>query len=115
MTAGSVLEVPVDSSFEAFVESHFSLKAKEFFGALDSDLLDGIDVMAAVVPPRVGIAFRVLIGEGAALRLEDLLADEVFARDKLQVVVFPFRLGEDRVIDVGVCSFEVIHGYALLI
>src|SRR5476651_1186850 len=55
--------------------------------AIDRELLGDIDVLAAAVVARPGIALGVLVREHTSLALEDRVGDEVLRRDQLQGVL----------------------------
>jgi hypothetical protein len=66
--------------------------AEEPFCPVDRQPLGDIDKSAAAViaPPR--IAFRILVGEYRALRLEDGPRDDVLARDQLDLRLLALAL-----------------------
>ena len=71
--------------------------AEQLLGALDGQLLDDVDVLAAAVVAPAGIAFGVLVGEDAAGRLEHGLGDDVLRRDQLDLMLLAAELLADRI------------------
>ena len=78
------------------------LRAEELLRPRDGDLLDDVDVLAAAVVPLARIAFRVLVGEDRALRLEDRATRRVLRGDEFEVVLLPSSLTGDRRGDVRI-------------
>ncbi|MDR6356321.1 hypothetical protein Q3H58_002992 [Pseudomonas psychrotolerans] len=76
--------------------------AEQLLGALDGQLLDLVDVLAATVVALARIAFGVLVGQHAALGFHDALAGVVLRSDQLQVMLLAPRFlahgGEQRII-----------------
>ncbi|MNN47594.1 hypothetical protein D3C81_1620220 [compost metagenome] len=70
--------------------------AEQLFGAVDGDLLDLVDVLAAAVVALARIALGVLVGQPAALGLHDTLAGVVLRGDQLEVVFLTRVLGLHR-------------------
>ena len=69
--------------------------AEEFFGALDGDDLDFVDVFATAIPTAGGVALGVFVGEHAALCLHDGGVGEIFGGDELDVALLAGELGGD--------------------
>ena len=82
------------------------LGAEQRLGAVDGELLDDVDVLAAAVVALARVALGVLVGEDGALRLEDRLRDEVLRRDHLQRRLLAAQLGVHRLGDLGVDLVE---------
>ena len=70
--------------------------AEQLLGAIDGELLDDVDVLAAAVVAATGIAFGVLVGQHAAGGFEDGLGDDVLGRDQLDLVLLAVKLLADR-------------------
>ena len=80
---------------------------KSCLGAVDGQLLDDVDELAAAVVAPARVALGVLVGEDRALRLEHGAADDVLRRDQLEVVLLALRLVADDAIDLRVDAFEL--------
>ena len=76
--------------------------AEQRLRAIDRELLDDVDVLAAAVVALAGIALGVLVREDAPLRLEDRGGHEVLAGDHLQRALLAFELTADRLGHLGV-------------
>ena len=76
--------------------------AEELLGAVDGELFNDVDVLAAAVVALAGIAFRVLVREAGPLGLHDRRGSVVFARDELNVVFLTGGLVADDVPDGGI-------------
>lgn len=76
--------------------------AEELLGAVDGELFNDVDVLAAAVVALAGIAFRVLVREAGTLGLHDRRGSVVFARDELNVVFLTGGLVADDVPDGGI-------------
>ena len=55
--------------------------AEQLLGPIDCQLFNGVHVLTAAVPSFARIAFRVFVGEDAALCFHNGAAGEVFRRD----------------------------------
>jgi hypothetical protein len=75
---------------------------EQALGALDRQRFGNVDVLAAAVVAPSGIALGVLVGQDRALRLEHRAADDVLARDQLDLVLLAAELGLERRGEVGV-------------
>ena len=88
------------------------LGAEQRLRAVDRELLDHVDVLAAAVVALAGIALRVLVGQHAALALEDGLRHEVLRGDHLQRAPLAVQLAVqglgDLGVDVGEGALEVV-------
>ncbi len=78
------------------------LGAEELLGAVDRELLDDVDKLAAAVVALPGIAFGVFIGEHAAGGLHHGRAGVVFAGDHFQAVGLALDFVGDGGPDVGI-------------
>ena len=76
--------------------------SEERLRAIDRQLLNDVDVLAAAVVALAGIALRVLVGQHAALALEDRLGDEVLRGDHLERSLLAVELVLDGVGDLGI-------------
>ena len=81
------------------------LGAEELLGAVDRQLLDLVDDLAAAVVAAAGIALGVLVRRHRADRLEDARPGEVLGCDQLDLRTLPLELlaeqRSDFRIDVG--------------
>src|SRR6202023_3989225 len=77
-------------------------------GAVDGQLLDDVDVLAAAVVALAGVAFGVLVGEHRALRLEHPRAGVVLRGDQLDVLLLAAALAGDRTCELGI---ETLDGH----
>jgi hypothetical protein len=88
------------------------LGAEQRLGAVDRQLLDDVDPLAAAVVARSRIALGVLVGEHAALAFEHGARNEVLRGDQLQRVLLALQLERERLrdlrIDVGQRTVEVV-------
>ena len=65
-------------------------------GAIDGELLDDVDILAAAVIALAGIAFGIFVGEQRAGRIEHGLRDDVLGGDQLDLVLLALGLVLDR-------------------
>ncbi len=82
------------------------LGAEERLDAVDRDLLDHVDVLAAAVVAAPGVALGVLVGENGALGLHDRRRGEVLRGDHLEGGLLAVELGVDGGGDVRVQLVE---------
>ena len=68
---------------------------EQALGAVDRERLGDVDMLAAAIVAFARIAFRVLVGQHRALRLEHGAADDVLAGDQLDLVLLAAELGRD--------------------
>src|SRR5207237_8262807 len=68
------------------------LGAEELLRAVDRELLDLIDEVAAAVVAPPGVALGVLVGRRRPDRLEDRRPREVLRRDQLDLTALPLQL-----------------------
>ena len=78
------------------------LGAEQLLGAVDRELLDDVDVLAAAVVALARIALGVLVRQHAALALQDRLRDEVLRGDHLQRALLAIELEADGLGDLRV-------------
>ena len=78
------------------------LRAEDFLGAIDRQLLDDVDVLATAVPTFPRITFGVLVRQAGTLRLHHRAAREIFRGDQLDVFALASFLRGDRVENFGV-------------
>ncbi len=82
------------------------LGAEELLRAVDRELLDLVDDLAAAVVAAAGIALRVLVRRGGADRLEHRRPREVLRRDELDLPALALELFREESRDVGVDLVE---------
>ncbi len=80
-------------------------RAEQSLGAIDGQLLGHVDVLASAVIALAGIAFRILVGQLAALRFHHRRAGVVFRSDQFDMIL----LAAVFVLDRGP-QFGVGHG-----
>ena len=89
------------------------LGAEELLGAVDRELLDDVDVLAAAVVALSRVALGVLVREHAALALEDGARDEVLRGDHLERALLAIELEADGLgdlrVDVGERAVEEVR------
>ena len=86
-------------------------RSEEATGPLASQVLDDIDELAAsiVSPPRIPLG--VLVGQYAALGLQDSLTDEILRGDHLQGGLLATGLAEDGLGHLGIHGPHMVeHG-----
>ncbi|MNN20665.1 hypothetical protein D3C81_1339560 [compost metagenome] len=84
---------------------------EQLLGAVDGQLLDHIDMLAAPVVTLARVAFGVLVGQFGALGLHHLGAGVVFRSDQLDVVFLALHFTADG---RGQCRVEIGQGQALV-
>jgi hypothetical protein len=77
-------------------------RAEQLLGAIDRDLLDLIDDLAAAVVPLPRQSLGVLVRERRRHRLEHRRRHEILAGDELESVALPCDLLIDELRDLGV-------------
>ena len=82
------------------------LRAEQILRAVDGELLDLVDDLAAAVVPLARISLRVLVGGDGADRFEDGRPREVLRRDQLDLAALPVELAAEQTRDVGVDLVE---------
>ena len=85
------------------------LGAEDLLAAVDGELLDLVDDVAAAVVARARRALGVLVGEHRAGRLEHRAAGEVLAGDELQRLLLADELAAQQLVELGV---EVVERLA---
>ncbi len=78
------------------------LGAEDRLGAIDRQLLGDVDELAAAVVAPARIALGVLVGQHAALAVEDRLGHEVLRGDHLERALLALELVLDGVGDLGI-------------
>ena len=73
--------------------------AEKRLRAIDRELLDDVDILAAAVPAFAGITLGVLVRQAGALRFHHRAAGEILRGDQLDVFALPFFLRGDGVED----------------
>jgi hypothetical protein len=76
--------------------------AEELLGAVDGELLGDVDELAAAVVPLAGVAFRVLVGQYRALRLENATTRVVLGGDQLDMLFLARPLVVERRREFGI-------------
>ncbi len=89
------------------------VRAKQFLGAIDGDLLDYVDVFATAVVACPRQALGVFVGQDGALRLQYRAADGILRRDLFKVVLLPLRLSFDGGRNFGHLAYQVEDIYGL--
>jgi len=82
---------------------------EQIFGAIDCQLLDDVDVLAAAVVARARIALGVLVGQDAALTLEHGAGNEVLRGDQLQGVLLALQFERHSLGDLRIDLRERTH------
>ena len=82
------------------------LGPEQLLGAVDRQLLGDVDVLAAAVVAAPGIALGVLVGQHAALALEDGLGHEVLGGDHLERALLARQLEAQDVGDHGIDNVQ---------
>ena len=85
------------------------LGAEDLLAAVDGELLDLVDHVAAAVVARARQPLRVLVGEHGAGGLEDGAAGEVLAGDELERLLLADELAAQQLVELGV---EVVERLA---
>ena len=80
---------------------------EQALGAVDGELLDHVDILAAAVIAPAGIALGVFIGEERAGCVEHGLGDGVLRSDQFDFMVLTLVFVFDRVPDLGIGIFEM--------
>ena len=70
--------------------------AEELLGAIDRELLDFVDDLAAAIVALARKSLGVLVGQRRSHRFEDRGRNEVLARDQLEATVLPLDLTTDE-------------------
>ena len=83
------------------------VRAEQPRHTLDRQTLDLIDVLAAAVVARAGIALGVFVRQVAANSLHDGLTREILGRDQLQMVALALQLARHGSIQLRVCLHQV--------
>ena len=93
------------------------LRAEELLGPLDGERLDLVDILAAAVIARAGIALGILVGQVTSHGLKHSLTDKVLRGDQLDMVPLALQFTHHALIDLHVLLFDslVAHGHVLRI
>ena len=86
--------------------------AEQLLRAIDRQLFDLVDDLAAAVVALARKSFGVLVGERRAHGFEHGRRDEVLARDQLEPILLALRLLFDQRRDVGVGLAQRVAGRA---
>jgi hypothetical protein len=89
------------------------LGSEQLLRAIDRELLDLVDDLAAAVVAPAGISLGVLVREDRAGRVEHGLGHEVLRRDHLERVLLALELALQNARDVGIdlskrCGLEIV-------
>src|SRR5215472_13427247 len=84
------------------------LTAEKPFGAIDRQLLGGVDILAAAIPSFSWITFRVFVGHHAALSFHHRSTGEVFRGDQFDVLTLAFFFRGNRIKDFGICFAQCV-------
>jgi len=82
------------------------LGSKQFFGAVDGQLLHFVGILAAAVVTLARIAFGVFVGEDGAHRFEHRFGDEIFRGDQLESGGLPPRFVAQQVGNLRIDNVE---------
>jgi hypothetical protein len=90
--------------------------AEQRLGPVPGDRLDRVDELLPLVVTAAGVALGILVGQHAALRLEDGYRDVVLGRDQPGLLVLPAglildELGDLRVIALDGRDGRVVHDW----
>ena len=91
------------------------LGPEELLRAVDGELLDHVDVLAAAVVAPAGVALGVLVGQHAADGLHHRRAGVVLAGDHLQPVLLALGLGAQQARDGRVDLGDVLREVAVVV
>ena len=86
------------------------LCAEQLLCALNCDILDDINVLAAAVVALPGVALGVLVGEYAAHSCHYSRGNDVLAGDKLQISLLALQLQVHCVSDLAVIIAQKTNG-----
>ncbi len=81
---------------------------EQALGAVDGELLDDVDILAAAVIAPAGIAFGIFVGEQRAGSIEHGLGDDVLRGDQLDLVLLALGLVLDRAVDLRVGVLQML-------
>jgi hypothetical protein len=81
---------------------------EQALGAVDGELLDDVDILAAAVIALARITFRIFVGEQRAGGIEYGLGDDILRGDQLDLVLLAVGLVLDRAPDLGVSIFQML-------
>src|SRR2546430_204093 len=79
---------------------------EELERALDSQLLDGVDVFASTIPTLLGITFGVFVCKDRSLRFQNCRTDKILARDQLDIFLLALAFQFKGAGDEWVLGFE---------
>jgi hypothetical protein len=86
------------------------LGAEERLHAVDGQLLDDVDMLAAAVVALARVALGILVGEDRTLRLHDGRRSEVLRGDHFQRGLLAVQLADDCLLDLGIdCGKSVVQ------
>src|SRR5439155_4038019 len=79
---------------------------EELERAFESQLLNGIDVFASAIPTLLGITYGIFVRKHRSLRFQNCGADEILARDQLDIFLLPLAFRFKGAGDEWVLGFE---------
>jgi len=85
------------------------LGSEKLLCPLNCQGFDGIDILAAAVPTVVRITFGIFIRQDAPLRFHDCQGSKIFRSDQLQILLLPPDLLFNRLVNLRVCLFNMLH------
>ena len=88
------------------------LRAKQLLGAIASQILHHVDMLATAVVAAPGIALGVLVREHAARGLHDRRTGVVLAGNHLQAVLLALYLGCHRGVDFDILLGQWRHRFS---
>ena len=89
------------------------LRAEELHCPVARKVLDLVDILAAAVVSRAGIALSIFICEMAAHGLHHGGRNKVLRCDKLYMVSLALELAHHRIVDRGILlPYVIVHGFA---
>ena len=89
------------------------LRAEELHRPVTREVLDLVDILAAAVVSRAGIALSIFICEMAAHGFHHSGRNKVLRCDKLYMVSLALELAHHRIVDRGVLlPYIIVHGFA---
>ena len=86
------------------------LGTEEFFGTVDSELLDDIDVFTSTIPTAAGVALGVFVGEERSLGFHHCGRGKIFRCDELDIVALAVLLCGDCSVDRRICLGDAAAG-----
>src|SRR5437899_5450072 len=82
------------------------LRAENLLTTMDGEILHCVHMLTATVVSLSRVPFGVLIGHDGALSGQDGGTGEILRGNQKQPVTLPFFLGDNRSIDIRICSLS---------